>query len=153
MGQTANRDNGRGHGAGTRKRGGFTLIEVMVALIVLAMGMLASVMGIMSALDQGVLDEMRSDAMKIGQEQLEAARNMPYTSIESYQWPAQITRQVGKKNVSYNVQMQFTPSNIGGNAAQDAMVQFTVTWRFKPPLSGSLHTYSYVAQTIVRQLQ
>lgn len=136
-----------------RKRGGFTLIEVMVALIVLALGMLISVMGVMATIDQGVLDEMRSDAIKIGQELTEAARNMPYAGIQPYPWPHQVTRQVEKRNVTYNVQMQYAASGTAGNAAQDAMVQFTVTWQFKPPLSNYLHTYSYVAQTIVRQLQ
>ncbi|MCL5406055.1 MAG: prepilin-type N-terminal cleavage/methylation domain-containing protein [Deltaproteobacteria bacterium] len=153
MEQTATPDNGRVRGAGARKRGGFTLIEVMVALVVLAVGLLGSVLGIMASLDQGVLDEMRSGGIKIAQEQLDAAANMPYNSIQTYQWPSQVTRQIEKRDVTYNVQMQFTPSNTAGNAAQDAMVQFTVTWEFKPPLSDTVHTYSYVTQTIVRQIQ
>ncbi|MGC8493600.1 MAG: type IV pilus modification PilV family protein [Syntrophobacteraceae bacterium] len=154
MEQTATHSTRRGRKTRERNKGGFTLIEVMVALIILAIGMMVSTMGIMAAINQGVLDDMRSNAMKIGQEQLETARNMPYGNIQtSNLWPTQITRQVEKANVTYNVQMNFTPSAIGGNVNQDALVQFIVTWQFKPPLENSLHTYKYVTQTIVRSVQ
>ncbi len=153
MEQTATRNTRRKRKARGRNPGGFTLIEVMVALIILAIGMMVSTMGIMAAINQGMLDQLRSTAMKIGQEQLETARNMPYNSIQNYAWPPQINRQVEKANVAYGVQMQFTPSATGGNANQDALVQFTITWQFKPPLENSVHTYKYVTQTIVRSVQ
>ena len=60
---------------------GFTLVEVLVTLLILAFGMLASIIGIMKALDYSLMDEMRNDAMKIAQEQQEAARNMDYNAI------------------------------------------------------------------------
>ena len=86
---------------------GFTLIEVMVTLVILAFGMLASVIGIMTALDHSMMDEMRNDAMKIAQEQQEAARNMDYNahpanSGHGAKW-CQITRQVRKQLVPYTV--------------------------------------------------
>ena len=77
---------------------GFTLIEVMVTLIILAFGMLASVVGIMAALDHSLMNEMRNDAMKIAQEQAEAARNMPYANIQNIPPTQTITRQVRKKH-------------------------------------------------------
>ena len=63
---------------------GFTLVEVLVTLLILAFGMLASVVGIMAALDHSLMNEMRNDAMKIAQEQEEAARNMPYANHSDY---------------------------------------------------------------------
>ena len=60
---------------------GFTLVEVLVALVILAFGMLASIVGIMKALDYTLMNEMRNDAMKIAQEQQEAARNMHFNAI------------------------------------------------------------------------
>ncbi len=46
---------------------GFTLVEVLVSLMILALGMLATVIGIMAALDHNLMNEMRNDAMKIAQ--------------------------------------------------------------------------------------
>ena len=80
---------------------GFTLIEVLVTLMILAFGMLASVIGIMAALDHSLMNEMRNDAMKIAQEQEEAARNMPYANIQTIsQLPQTITRQVRNRLVN-----------------------------------------------------
>ena len=67
-----------------RDKRGFTLIEVMVSLLMLAFGLLASIIGIMAALDYSLMDEMRNDAMKIAQEQQEAARNMHYKPSSNF---------------------------------------------------------------------
>ena len=93
---------------------GFTLVEVMVTLLILAFGMLASIVGIMKALDHSLMNEMRNDAMKIAQEQQEAARNMdlyrhPANSRHGTKWQ-QITRQVRKQLVPYTVNLQPAPS-------------------------------------------
>ena len=49
--------------------------------MILAFGMLASIVGIMAALDHNLINEMRNEAIKIAQEQEEAARNMPYSNL------------------------------------------------------------------------
>jgi hypothetical protein len=112
--------------------------------------MLASVIGIMKAVDYSLMDEMRNEAMKIAQEQQEAVRNMNYTAIP--QLPATalsgvpITRQLRKqKAVTYTLFCTLPPppasaANVGGR-----LVDFTVKWTFK----GT--PYYYDLQTIVRQ--
>jgi prepilin-type N-terminal cleavage/methylation domain-containing protein len=127
---------------------GFTLVEVMVTLILLAFGMLASVVGIMKALDHSLLNEMRNDAIKIAQEQEEAARNMPYQNLQNISTaiPQTIWRQVRKQPVLYKV--KFTRTSVGsGSLLGIALVQFDVSWSFKNT------NYSCVLQTLVRQKQ
>jgi prepilin-type N-terminal cleavage/methylation domain-containing protein len=126
---------------------GFTLIEVLVTLMVLAFGMLASVVGIMAALDHSLMNEMRNDAMKIAQEQEEAARNMPYAGIQAIPATQTITRQVRKSLISYTVNFSRPAVAPGGAGMGMTIVQFTVQWTFKKT------THSYVLQTIVRQLR
>ncbi len=122
---------------------GFTLIEVMVTLVLLAFGLLASLVGIMAALDQNVLSEMRNDAIKIAQEQEEAVRNMPYVNIQNIPGTQTISRQVRKRNVAYTVNI-VRLSTAGG--AGMSLVQFTVQWLYgKNP-----NPYTYTLQTIVR---
>jgi prepilin-type N-terminal cleavage/methylation domain-containing protein len=134
-----------------RDKRGFTLIEVMVTLMILAFGMLASMIGIMAALDHSLINEMRNEAMKIAQEQEEAARDMPYANRQALvnQPPQSIYRQVRKSMVLYTVNFTM-PANLPSNPVNPGtgltMVQFTVTWNFK-----KLPQFQYVLQTIVRQ--
>jgi type IV pilus assembly protein PilV len=132
-----------------RDKRGFTLIEVMVTLVILAFGMMATLIGIMSAVDHNLMNEYRNEAMKIAQEQEEVVRNTPYLNI-SLNIPAtqQICRQVRKNLVCYNVNFTqtFQQPASGVNGIGMALVQFTVTWNFK-----NLPQFQYVLRTIVRQ--
>jgi len=132
--------------ANARDKRGFTLIEVMVTLIILAFGMLATVIGIAAALDHSLMNEMRNEAMKIAQEQENAARNMPYANIAAIPSPQTITRQVRKNLVPYTVNFKTPYTWASGAMVGYTMVQFKVTWNFK-----KLPPFKYVLQTIVRQ--
>jgi len=132
---------------------GFTLIEVLVSLIVLAFGLLASVVGIMSAIDYSLVNEMRNDAMKIAQEQEEAARNMPYANIQTIPAVQSVTRQVRKKSVPYTVNFYCPPNWVVTSGLNLGMsrLQFTVQWQYKNSITNQMKNYSYVLETIVRQ--
>ena len=108
--------------------------------------MLATVIGIAAALDHSLMNEMRNEAMKIAQEQQEAARNMPYANIQTIQTTQTITRQVRKNLVPYTVNFKTPYTWASGAMVGYTMVQFTVTWNFK-----KLPPFKYVLQTIVRQ--
>jgi hypothetical protein len=125
----------------------------MVTLMILALGSLASMIGIMAALDHSLMNEMRNDAMKIAQEQLEAARNMPSYTNMMQSWGNQTTaiqRNVRKIMVNYNVNLQALDYTTGSANAL-ALLQCRVTWLHKGPMDSSSRTYSCVLQTIVRQ--
>jgi prepilin-type N-terminal cleavage/methylation domain-containing protein len=127
---------------------GFTLIEVMVTLVILAFGMLASAIGIMSALDHNLINEMRNEAMKIAQEQEETVRNTPYASInQNIPATQQIYRQVRKQLVCYDVTFTqpYTSGSTEANGIGMTLVQFKITWNFK-----RLPQFKYILQTVVR---
>jgi len=140
--------------AGVRPQGGFTLIEVMVTLMILAFGMLASMVGIMAALDHNLMNEMRNDAMKLAQEQLEAIRNTNWGSGNMPTVnPYQIQIPVRKTTVNYGVNVS-TPAVANPQNGQYnglTIYQCQVTWSHKGPMDSAPRNYKYILQTIVRQ--
>lgn len=133
-----------------RDKRGFTLIEVLITLVILALGMMATTIGIMAGLDHNLINEMRNDAMKIAQEQENAARNMPYANIAAIPSPQTITRQVRNTFVPYTVSVDHQTHG-GQNGIQITQVVFTVKWNFKG--NGKIIPQQYTLQTFVRQQQ
>ncbi len=126
-----------------RNRQGFTLVEVLVTMMVLAFGMMASLVGVMAAIDHTLLNDMRNEAMKLGQEQMEAARNMPFTSIQNLSAEKDVKRQFRKSMIKFRI-YTYKDSATG---YQHDMTKLTikVEWVFKN------RTYSYSLASIVRQ--
>lgn len=130
-----------------RNRQGFTLIEVMVTMMVLAFGLLGSLVGVMAAVDNSLLNDMRNEAMKLGQEQMEAARNMPYVSIQAIPAsPVIVKRQFRKSLIDFSVNTVTTP--LPGYAPNGmTKLSITVQWTFKN------RPYSYLLESVVRQMR
>lgn len=125
-------------------RQGFTLIEVMVSLLIMAVGLLASLVGIMTAVNYNLANNLRNEALKIAQEQQEAVRSMPYINVAPLNGTNQtIQRQFGKAQRDFVLSWITQPTVLGGNNVQ--RVTLTVSWAFKNK------AYSYVSDTLVRQ--
>lgn len=111
-----------------RKQSGFTLIEVMIALVILAVGILALMtMQIVSIRANAFSSEMTYAAM-VGQSELEKVRNMNYDDVIAV---ARTTHDVDPttKGVAYSIERQ-VQDNIP--ATDMKTVTLTVDWLGKP---------------------
>jgi type IV pilus assembly protein PilV len=138
---------------------GFTLVEVMVALVILALGLMGSLVGIMSALDSSSRMEVRNEAIKIAQEQEERARDIASTNYgnlgATFNAAYTITREVRNALVTYTVTPVVTSTGAQvscGNNCGASIVQLTVSWPVKG-LTVIDNRNSYILQTIVREGQ
>ena len=109
----------------TRNNRGFTLVEVMIAMLVLLVGLLGSLAGVMAAADYNLGNALRNEAIKIAQEQLENLRVGRYDALAAAAGTIQVQRQVRKALHTFQVETTVTPS--------DSITQIgvTVQWTFK----------------------
>ncbi len=123
---------------------GFTLVEVLVSMLILAIGLIGSLIGMMSAFDHNLGNTLRSEAVKIAQQEAEEARDMLYESIQTIQPTQTVQRQVRKHLVPFQVVTEKTPA-AGYTEHGMTKLKITVTWNQKK------ESRSYALETIVRQ--
>ncbi len=116
---------------------GFTLIEALMAVLLLTVMMLMSFQGL-STINRGVANnKIRLEAIKLGQELLVDTRMIPYVINSSYTTPQIVSRQVASYDINYTVNKVIVVEvpNVSKS------VTFTIQW------DGGNH--SYVARTLV----
>lgn len=123
---------------GRRREGGFTTIEVLIAIILLSTGVLASAQLLVVASSQGRLAKQGSDAAALAAHTIEQYRDKKYTSLTS--GTVVTTPTVGAD--TYAVQAVVTRDDPSPNMTR---VRVTVTWN-----GGG---QSYVSETLLSNLQ
>ncbi len=120
---------------------GFSLLEAMIAILLLAMMTMWALQGLVSINKTVSNNKIRQEAIKLGQELLVDARVEPYTTLSAISplIPATINRQIA----SYDIAFTITPAVAIILAGVSKSVTYTITWTTE----GDLHTY--VAQTMV----
>jgi prepilin-type N-terminal cleavage/methylation domain-containing protein len=126
---------------------GFTLVEVLVSMLILAIGLIGSLIGMMAAFDQNLGNTLRNEAVKIAQEQAEAARNMDYSLIQAIPASQTVWRQARKRLVKFTLNTARTSPTAGGYTYGMTKLTITVSWDQKK------ESHSYVLETIVRELE
>lgn len=69
----------------TRSQGGFTLLEVIVAIGILGFGLLTLAVMQLEALSQGAAGKHSSDAASVGRSYLEQVHRVPWTDLDNAQ--------------------------------------------------------------------
>lgn len=114
--------------AGSSKQTGFTLIEVMVAMLILSVGLMALLQTLGSAIHHNFSNKLRNDAAMIADRAMGQERVKTFTAITSANTLAKVPFALGF--VNYSVIEKVKP--IGSSPVPTSKkVQFTVTWRDK----------------------
>lgn len=124
---------------------GFTLIEVLVAMIILLLGLMGSLFGVMTALNYNLGNLLRNEAMTIAQERMENIRNINSATldvaIDTMPTSETVQRQVRKAMRPFQVTTDVVPKDKGKDLYH---VSATVQWTFRSK------THSYNLNTVVR---
>lgn len=102
---------------------GFSLIEVMVALVILAFGILAMTMMQLEALKQGGAGRHTTDASAVARTYLEQAQRLPYATLDGLKDTGWLVPAWAGARSSYDTAVA-TPS--GSTSIEHS---YDVTWR------------------------
>lgn len=120
-----------------RSKRGFTLIEVLIAMLALLIGLLGSLAATMAALEYNLSNDLRNEAMKIAQEQLERARNSTFGGLDVGKTDQTVTRTIRKAPRDFNIERTVWATG------QIKRLTITIKWKYKKDRT-------YTVETIVR---
>ena len=114
---------------------GFTLLEAMIAFLILTVSMLLTMEGLITANRNVAQNKIRLEAMKLGQELLNDARNQSYVSL-AVTSPAtthfQSQRQIASYDISYDIYRTVAVEVSGVSKS----ITYRITW------NNGKHTYT-----------
>ena len=125
---------------------GFTLVEVMVALVISLVLGLALMQTAMVGIDSNMVNVLREEAVNIAERKVSDARNIPFDSLVSDP-SAAITRSM-RNIISYSYTVTQTVTSLGSDSK---LVTVTVTWDWKDKTAANGNPYTHTMTTVVRR--
>ncbi len=118
---------------------GFTIVEALVSLTILAIVLLGLLAGVLKSYELVVRNQIRDEAVKTAQEILDELRNSNFDNLPTSKSP--ITRQIRNYSVTLTPNINVTDVIQG----QVKKVTVTISWNYKGK------SYSYTAETLIRR--
>lgn len=106
-----------------RRHGGFSMIEIMIALAILAFGILAMTVMQLEALRQGGAGRHTTDAAAVGRTYLEQAQRLPYATLDGLKDTGWLAPAWAGARSSFDTALTNTS---GGTAIEHS---YNVAWR------------------------
>jgi type IV pilus assembly protein PilV len=120
---------------------GLTLVEVMIALVVLLLVFLALMQTALVSIDSNMKNVLRDEAVNIAEEQMNNARNVSFDTLATLP-AAPVTRNIRNITPAFSYTVTRTVSNLNIDSRQ---VVITVTWNWKGI------NYNHSISTILRK--
>ncbi len=122
-----------------RKEKGFTIVEALVSLVILAIILLGLLAGVLKSYEIVIRNQIRDEAIKTAQEILEDLRNRDFDNLPTSLDP--ITRQIRSYSVTLTPNITITDIVRG----QVKKISLTINWNYKGK------SYSYKTETLIRR--
>lgn len=110
---------------------GFTLVELMVALIIVAVGMFGVLQSINVSLQYNLKNELRNEGIRVGEKYMADLRGKPFDKLSTSYTPFS---EIGKiRGGNKNFVVERTSQPLGYEGPQPSTMQLTVTvkWAYR----------------------
>ncbi len=131
---------------GITDKKGMTLVEVLIAMVVLLLVSLAMMQTALVSIDSNMINVLRAEAVSIAEERMNEARNTAFDGLTTGA-PETVLR--GFRNItnfSYTVTRTITDLN-----ADNKQVNITVTWEWKEKTVADGNPYTHSITSILRR--
>lgn len=121
-------------------RKGFTLVEVMIALLMLLLISLAMMQTALVSIDANMTNVLRDEAVHVAEQRMTTARNTSFDALTSDGADVPEDRKVRNATITYNTRLTATTLN-----TDNKQVRVDVRWAWKG------QNYTHTTSTIVRK--
>lgn len=112
--------------------GGFTLVEVLVALVIMLVGLVGLLQSVNVATEHNIKNLLRDEAVRVGEEKMYEARNTVFTSLSGHSArPVARTFRGATKNFNVSRTVTNFPTGSSYLTATSKKVDIAVSWGFK----------------------
>jgi len=109
-------------------RSGFTLIEVLVAMVIMLVGLLGLLQSINIAMEHNVKNHLREEATKVGERVMNDFRSLPFDRITATSGHLTVTSKMQGFAKSYDV--SHTATSVGGST-ESRELEVVVAWSYR----------------------
>ncbi len=107
---------------------GFTLVEVLVAFVIMLVGLLGLLQAVNVALEYNTRNHFREEATLVGERVMNGFRALPFDRITATNGMLSVPSMIRGVNKSYRV--TYLAQSVGGSA-NSRELQVDVIWKFK----------------------
>lgn len=108
---------------------GFTLVEMLMAMLVMTVGLLGLLQSVQLAYRQSLLDRVRDEAVLLAEEKMHDWRRESYQNISSSLKSEIVERTIGGGKRSFEVLKQ--GEEMGSGAGRSKRLKLAVTWSMR----------------------
>lgn len=106
---------------------GFTLIEALVAMLILSVILLGALQGLIVSYRTSSTNTLRNEAVSIAEETANVLRNTPYTNLVNGTTVNVVTRQISNASAPFTV-TQVVADSVASVAKS---IQITISWNYQ----------------------
>jgi len=126
---------------------GFSLVEVVIALVALLLVCLASMQTALTAIESNTVNALRQEAVNIAEEEMERARNARFDFLAD-SLPEGKTAETVLRNLKSIANFPYAVTREVNNVGTDGkQIRITVTWEWKEKrvASGNAYTHTVIS--------